>query len=77
MEIAITVLFALPFGALCVMATLYLYRRNDREQRRHLHELTKDYDSQWQEFDMEHKKSFEGAYWSTVTNQRGGVEDGG
>ena len=69
MEIAVSILFFIPFAALCSAAALYLYKRNERENRRHLHDLSKEYDQQWEEFEVKHRKHFESDYWNTSVNK--------
>ena len=69
MEVVVSILYFIPFTALCLAGALYLYKRNERENRQHLHDLSKDYAHQWQEFEAQHKEGFEQDYWSTATNK--------
>ena len=74
MEIAILILL-LPFGALCSAAALYLYKREQREHRQWLYERAKDYQFQWQEFEVQHKGGFEHDYWNTAVNNPERLDD--
>ena len=74
-EIAIIIVL-LPFSALCVMASLYIYNRDLRERRRQLHDLAQDYDNNWQEFEAQHRQKFEQDYWSMTVNHPERYEDG-
>ena len=75
MEIAIIIML-LPFGALCAVASLYIYNRDIRERRRQLNDLAQDYDNRWQEFEAQHKKSFEQDYWNMTSLHPERFEDG-
>lgn len=66
-EIAIIIML-LPFSALCVAASLYIYNRDIRERRRQLYDLSQDYDNRWQEFEAQHRGKFEQDYWSMTVN---------
>ena len=56
----------IPFTILCACASILLYNRDRREQRAHLHDLSKDYSQQWEDFEAKHKERFEADYWNTT-----------
>jgi len=70
------IIMVIPLSMLCITASMYLYKRNERERRHHLHHLAKDYSDQWQEFETVHKERFEGDYWNNTTRRSQEFEEG-
>ena len=66
MEVVIIIML-LPFGALCIAASMYIYNRDMRERRRQLYDLSQDYDNRWQEFEAQHRGKFEPVSYTHLT----------
>lgn len=65
----VALILAFPFSALCACCCFYVLKRHEREHKKWMRELSLDYKSQWQEFEVEHKGKFEDDYWNTVINK--------